>query len=354
MTNISVFFKKTIATMLAAIATLTVLPVSDSNETEVSAATTYSVVFPLNKSDFKLSSKYGWRTLSGKKSFHYGIDITPNSTDKTVYSAVEGEVVATANNCWHHNYGKACKHSKTYGNYVKIKSTSGATKGKYFYYGHVQQDSILVKNGQKVKAGQALATVGSSGYSTGIHLHFEVRNSSDKQNSALNTNPDGGVFKYTKGPYIDNTVKLENGKTYTIKPDCAKSLYVGTSSSKGLKNSTNICLTNSVNNAKFIAHKSGSYWYFTPVNNSKLTLDCAGNTTHSGSNLQLYKVLKNSTQLFKVVKSGNSYQLIPKSNSNVAIDVKGEKNFKNGTNIQLYKKTDYKNPTQNFTFSKVK
>ncbi|RIL10057.1 MAG: hypothetical protein DCC75_05160 [Proteobacteria bacterium] len=56
-----------------------------------------------------------------------------------------------------------------YGNLVVIKHASGTTS----HYGHCQ--SIRVRPGQKVRAGDIIGTVGSSGHSTGPHLHLELR-----------------------------------------------------------------------------------------------------------------------------------------------------------------------------------
>lgn len=56
-----------------------------------------------------------------------------------------------------------------YGNFVVIKHKNRVTT----HYGHCQQ--LKVKAGQAVKAGQIIATVGSTGVSTGPHLHFEIR-----------------------------------------------------------------------------------------------------------------------------------------------------------------------------------
>jgi murein DD-endopeptidase MepM/ murein hydrolase activator NlpD len=58
-----------------------------------------------------------------------------------------------------------------YGNFVRINHGGGVTTG----YGHIVDGGIKVKNGQTVVAGQLIALVGSTGNSTGCHLHFETR-----------------------------------------------------------------------------------------------------------------------------------------------------------------------------------
>lgn len=58
-----------------------------------------------------------------------------------------------------------------YGYFVKYKGISGATH----LMAHLVEDSIAVKKGDRVKQGQKLGIMGTTGASTGIHLHWEVR-----------------------------------------------------------------------------------------------------------------------------------------------------------------------------------
>ena len=68
-----------------------------------------------------------------------------------------------------------------YGNHVKIKHDDGT----YTLYGHLYRNSIVVFAGERVEAGQVIAKMGHSGKSTGPHLHFEVRNTSDVRQDPL-------------------------------------------------------------------------------------------------------------------------------------------------------------------------
>ena len=99
-----------------------------------------------------LTSGYGWRW--GRP--HRGIDIAaPIGTP--IVAAASGEVISAG---W---------NSGGYGNLVKLKHPNGSVT----FYAHNHR--IMVRRGQKVKQGQQIAQMGSTGYSTGSHLHFEIR-----------------------------------------------------------------------------------------------------------------------------------------------------------------------------------
>lgn len=90
---------------------------------------------------------------------HRGIDLSaPIGTP--VLGACSGEVVHIGKN--------GAGPGRTYGNYVVIHHGGGL----YTLYAHLHK--VLVDKGQKVKGGQAVGEVGSTGRSTGPHLHFEV------------------------------------------------------------------------------------------------------------------------------------------------------------------------------------
>ncbi|MBD2388537.1 peptidoglycan DD-metalloendopeptidase family protein [Cylindrospermum sp. FACHB-282] len=98
-----------------------------------------------------LTSGYGWRW--GR--MHKGIDIA-NSTGTPIYAASEGVVE------------KAGWNNGGYGNLVDIRHPDGSLTR----YGH--NSRILVQVGQQVQQGQTIAAMGSTGFSTGPHTHFEV------------------------------------------------------------------------------------------------------------------------------------------------------------------------------------
>lgn len=106
-----------------------------------------------------MSSDFGVRVdpFTGQRAGHTGIDLpSPNGTD--IYAAEAGVVIMAA---WWSGYG----------NCVIIDHG----KGVWTLYGHIRNDGIVVEKGDTVKRGQKIAEVGSTGRSTGNHLHFEVR-----------------------------------------------------------------------------------------------------------------------------------------------------------------------------------
>ena len=102
-----------------------------------------------------ISSDYGYRFIFGETNFHQGIDI-PAPTGTAINAAADG-VVAFAG------------ERGTYGNLVILTHPGGFQT----YYAHCSQ--LLVKAGDTVSLGQPVAAVGSTGRSTGPHVHFEVR-----------------------------------------------------------------------------------------------------------------------------------------------------------------------------------
>ena len=108
-------------------------------------------------SSSRISSGFGSRTspTKGASSNHQGIDI-PASTGAAIVAAASGTVVVST-------------YSYSAGNYIMISHGGGV----YTVYMHCSQ--LLASEGQTVKQGQTIAKVGSTGYSTGSHLHFGIR-----------------------------------------------------------------------------------------------------------------------------------------------------------------------------------
>ncbi len=116
---------------------------------------------------YHISYGVGWRWGA----YHKGIDIySSNIRGANICAAADGTVIRVENYC-PHDYGKngSCGCGGGYGRYCIIDHGDGW----WTLYGHSQ--GITVTVGQQVKKGDVLGTVGSTGYSTGPHLHFEIR-----------------------------------------------------------------------------------------------------------------------------------------------------------------------------------
>jgi murein DD-endopeptidase MepM/ murein hydrolase activator NlpD len=97
-----------------------------------------------------ITQRYSW--------YHQAVDIA-NSSNPPIVAAQSGTVITAG---W---------NAGGYGNYVVIDHGNGYKT----LYGHMLNNSVVVKAGQKVNQGQKLGTMGSTGRSTGTHLHFEVK-----------------------------------------------------------------------------------------------------------------------------------------------------------------------------------
>jgi murein DD-endopeptidase MepM/ murein hydrolase activator NlpD len=105
----------------------------------------------------EITSVFGWRThpILGYERFHAGLDIGADY-GTLIHAADSGTVILAG---WYGGYG----------NTVIIDHGGGITS----LYAHASE--LYVHEGQTLQRGQAIAAVGSSGLSTGPHLHFEVR-----------------------------------------------------------------------------------------------------------------------------------------------------------------------------------
>lgn len=167
----------------------------------------------------RVSSPYGYRARFGR--MHKGVDISLKLND-TIYAAYDGKVRLT-------NY-----EPKGYGNYIILRHPNKLET----VYGHLNK--ILVKPNQVVKAGQPIGLGGSTGRSTGPHLHFETRFMGYAINPAAIINFSNGTvhtdsYTFTKQTYQqprnftpnDNKKKVEQPhnryqaaaatETYTVK-----------------------------------------------------------------------------------------------------------------------------------------
>lgn len=143
---------------------------------------------------------------------HFGMDITGiNGHTYKVVSVVNGTVIATSAQYGGNpstNYAERNQRRTTaglndgggYGNYIVIQESS---TGRCFLYAHLRGGTFKVSTGDKVTVGQEIATMGSSGDSGHMHLHFEIRKSKD---ATLNMSWGAGYHRFQ---YASNTNNLD-------------------------------------------------------------------------------------------------------------------------------------------------
>ncbi|WP_025155407.1 M23 family metallopeptidase [Leifsonia aquatica] len=123
---------------------------------------TSRIVFPLPAGSYTSTDSFGWRTdpFTGEHTFHSGSDLAAPAG--TPISAIADGRVTVA------------EYTGGWGGLIVIEHTVDGVRVAS-YYAHMWQDGIFVTNGETVTAGQHIGDVGSSGRSTGPHLHVEIR-----------------------------------------------------------------------------------------------------------------------------------------------------------------------------------
>ncbi|MCL2299819.1 MAG: M23 family metallopeptidase [Firmicutes bacterium] len=147
------------------------------------------MIWPFPYKGCYISSYFGEVSSIRNGRSHAGIDITigDKSRNYQIICALDGVVVD-------HGF------QSSMGNYVVIVHGYYAPKGKYIKttYMHMANGSLTVTNNAKIKAGTPIGIMGSTGNSTGPHLHFQVNeftDSSMKNSSAVNP------LNYVKNTY---------------------------------------------------------------------------------------------------------------------------------------------------------
>lgn len=112
--------------------------------------------------EVKVTSKYGKRKhpITGEEGkMHYGTDLISDAGDKNIYALEDGYVQKTVKN--------QSKATTGFGNYIWVRYPR---INRSIIYAHCK--SIKLKKGDKVKKGTVIAIMGSTGASTGVHLHL--------------------------------------------------------------------------------------------------------------------------------------------------------------------------------------
>lgn len=289
--------KKLLAILASVLLLATMIPMG-----AVSVSAAYDFLFPVNNGG-KIAYVYGYSASYGGE--HTGIDIHSNGDD-TIYAAAPGKVVATANACPHVSiYPTKCEHYNTFGNYIKIQHDDGT----YAYYGHLKQNSLKVSVGQRVSKGNPIASMGSSGYSSGKHLHFEVRLSNGTTRVNVNPVSGGGSINYSYSGYGG-----EDTLSYAT-------IATGT--------------------------------YFIQNNKNKLYMNVSYGLDENAQNIHTYDFGPWDSQRFEITPSTTTdgYMMRPLSSTSRVVNVYAD-NVVSGKNVCIYNNTG--DGSQRWYFEKVK
>jgi murein DD-endopeptidase MepM/ murein hydrolase activator NlpD len=117
---------------------------------------------------YRMSSSYGFRRhpISGYRRMHQGIDFAAG-TGTPIVAPADGVVVEA-------------RRWGGYGNWLRIRHSNGLESG----YAHLSRYGAGIRPGQRVRQGQVIAYVGSTGASTGPHLHYEIWRNGQRVNPA--------------------------------------------------------------------------------------------------------------------------------------------------------------------------
>ena len=138
-----------------------------------------SMASPFGDNEYTVSGTSGWRVhpTEGITKFHYGTDVYANGSDLSIYAVQDGII-------------EEIKYNGGWGNTILINHGEFTTR-----YAHLSAFESGLEKGDEVKQGQKIGTEGTTGTSTGNHLHFELRNS---QGDYLSANP---FFGYSDQGY---------------------------------------------------------------------------------------------------------------------------------------------------------
>lgn len=234
------------------------------------------------------SIKSDWPNYSSG-SYHAGTDF-PVPLNTPVYSTCDGEVVAVTS------------LTTSYGKHIKIRAT---VNGSTVYIRYCHLNSFAVNVGDKVTSGQLIAYSGSTGNSTGPHLHYEVRDSNDRYGSS--SNPNLNPRDYLPGTsYLFTSDKSTDVPSITI-PSGSQTV------------------------------SDGEYHIVSALDNN-MGLDVEGASSDLCANIRIYNNLLDEKQVFIVNYLGDGYYKITNKYSGKSLDV-ANGGMQAGTNVWQY---DYK------------
>ena len=280
------------------------------------AATSNNWQWPTNTQTISAN----WPKYSGG-SYHSGVDFAA-SANSPVYSTCDGEVV------------KAVSLTNSYGKHVKIRATvNGETV--YMYYCHL--NDYYVSAGDRVVAGQQIGISGSTGNSTGPHLHYEVRNSNDYYGSVSSPNLNPWNFL----PGSNNTFETWNNEptpvdigddfyAFIINTEMWKHLTVEQDNNVDIRTEKAHHCADQVWN--FLRQSDGSYKIISLANGR--CLDVEDNSSVNYANVTVWPDNDGNNQRWFIYGEAPYYKLKAKC-TDCVLDV-NENCSDDGTNIQMF------------------
>ncbi len=325
-------------------------------------------------------------TGSNYKTQHTGCDFSC-SLGNDVYAIADGTVViATDYGCTGSHYGgtQACSKGSScpaakassdgkgsYANRICIDHGNGV----YSFYAHLSTGTFKVKSGDRVRQGQLIAKTGTSGKSTGPHLHFEIRVGGNSTNYAKNprnyltkVNPvpntvttTPSIWKnsdsYTVGNSatltwnsVDNatgywfsvwykgeqivTTQVSGSSEYTLNNlgEGEYTAYITAYNDSSSKQGSVTFRVNYVSGEQTIPN--GRYQICSALDNSSV-ISISGASTDDEANVLLYANERHDNQYFDFEYLGNGYYKITAKHSGKVLDVYWEK-MEAGANVQQY------------------
>lgn len=146
-------------------------------------------VMPLDEENMLVTTENSYDEWRG--GMHYGVDLSGMNGSSQVYSYQSGVVLEAAGDGW--NYGM--------GSYIVIDHGSGLVT----VYAHL--DRVDVSEGDRVEKGEVIGMTGDTGYATGVHLHFEIR-----ENGEISQEMDS----FTDSAAYDQTAAPENSFIWPV------------------------------------------------------------------------------------------------------------------------------------------
>lgn len=285
-----------------------------------------------------------------KGSSHAGVDIS-TTRGTAIYATKSGTIIAKYEGCYNDNglnsnvgscsTRKICKptfNTKNgfcndgFGNGFIIKHDDDTWSS----YAHMRNLASGLEEGSYVNQGDYLGEMGSSGRSTGSHLHFEIRTATkgstinEYWNVASHVNPMNYMDIDDRGQSVSDGMY-----TITTSINTKYALSIADASTNGKAN-VRIETNGNKKSQKFnIRHITGGYYTITNINSGKV-LDAENGGTASGTNVWQYTLNNTDAQLWKIeFNSDKSYTFVNKKSGH-CLDVSGGE-AKNKQNVQIYK-----------------